>query len=183
MGLSVNAVGKVYESPLHICAVSGSRRMASLLLQHGADALSMDGEGWCPIHYAARFGDRAVLDTLIQARPAGSPSSHPSRASAASTDKEDPAQSPSSSGSDPTEDDAPLEAASATVATKEEGWTALHIATLFEQVPPRRRGPVLWPGPPCAVGPRAPPQDASRSVPPADQSAAREPPRIAGEAG
>ncbi len=36
-GISVNASGLVGESPLHVCAMFGSRRMAELLLSCDAD--------------------------------------------------------------------------------------------------------------------------------------------------
>ena len=36
-GMSVNASGMVGESPLHVCAMFGSKRMAELLLNYNAD--------------------------------------------------------------------------------------------------------------------------------------------------
>ncbi len=133
-GLNVNAVGKVNETPLHICAVSGSKRMTSLLLKNGADPLLADGEGWCPIHYAARFGDRDVLEALINAQTGSSTGSGSSPNSKASTVKEDCTSSVNSSDSDASDGCEAHSLDSASIATKEEGWTAVHIATHFEQV-------------------------------------------------
>jgi hypothetical protein len=128
-GLSVNATGKVRETPLHICAVSGSKHMVCQLLRHGADAYFKDGEGWCPIHYAARFGDRCVLDNLIKADSLGPLSTSVDPGKEEQSTKLTP---PDPAGIIAAGKEA-LSHTAATTTTTDEGWSALHIAVRFEQ--------------------------------------------------
>lgn len=64
MGMAINSVGVMGDSPLHVCAIFGSKRMTDLLLFHKASPIQEDSEGWSPLHFAARFGNLKVLEAL-----------------------------------------------------------------------------------------------------------------------
>jgi ankyrin repeat protein len=54
-------------SPLHEAARSGSAEVVSLLLEHGADASRVDGEGKTPLEIASERGDEEAVELLRQA--------------------------------------------------------------------------------------------------------------------
>ena len=112
--------------------------MILMLLKHGADPLRADGEGWCPIHYAARFGDCDIIESLINAQKVAAPGSECWPTSDASTKTEGGALSSEySSASDGDDESEICTRCPATIPTREERWTPLHIATRFEQAGPR----------------------------------------------
>ena len=51
-------------SPLHLAAQGGHFEVMALLLQHGADVNARDAHGGRPLHFAIRFGPKALLDPL-----------------------------------------------------------------------------------------------------------------------
>lgn len=64
MGMSINGVGIMGDTPLHVCAIHDSKRMTDLLLSFKASPSQEDNEGWSPLHFAARFGNLKVLEAL-----------------------------------------------------------------------------------------------------------------------
>jgi ankyrin repeat protein len=53
-------------TPLHICAETGNRRIAKLLLAHGAKTKSWDKEGNSPLHLAVKYGKRGMVKVLVK---------------------------------------------------------------------------------------------------------------------
>ncbi|KAF5624632.1 nb-arc and ankyrin domain protein [Fusarium tjaetaba] len=57
------------QSALFRAASLGRTSMINLLISHGADALTADGSGWTPLHYAIAAGKRATLAQLLSTIP------------------------------------------------------------------------------------------------------------------
>ncbi|KAF5586088.1 nb-arc ankyrin domain-containing protein [Fusarium pseudoanthophilum] len=57
------------QSALFRAASLGRTSMINLLISHGADALTADGSGWTPLHYAIAAGKRATLAKLLSTIP------------------------------------------------------------------------------------------------------------------
>ncbi|EWG51636.1 hypothetical protein FVEG_16826 [Fusarium verticillioides 7600] len=59
----------ITQSALSRAASLGRTSMINLLISHGADALTADGSGWNPLHYAIAAGKRATLAQLLSTIP------------------------------------------------------------------------------------------------------------------
>ncbi|MEQ8965241.1 MAG: ankyrin repeat domain-containing protein [Azospirillaceae bacterium] len=67
-GSPVDGDDFVLGTPLHLAVARGDRRMASILLRHGADAdRPSHRQGATALHLAAEFGDTAMVDLLLEA--------------------------------------------------------------------------------------------------------------------
>jgi hypothetical protein len=62
-----DTVGTRGNTPLHHAAFHGHALVAELLLRHGADAGSADGNGNTPLHHAARQGHVTLVAMLLDA--------------------------------------------------------------------------------------------------------------------
>lgn len=58
----VNALNQKGESPLMLAALKGHRDIAAQLIKKGAD---INKTGWTPLHYAASYGDLALISLLL----------------------------------------------------------------------------------------------------------------------
>jgi len=62
----INAADEVGMTPLHRAVLSGSTERCAELLHQGADPQLRDLDFFCPLHYAARFGNVDMIDALMQ---------------------------------------------------------------------------------------------------------------------
>ena len=53
--------------PLTVAAESGNREGLERLLEQGMDPDATDGQGWGPLHWAARHGRSEIIDALVDA--------------------------------------------------------------------------------------------------------------------
>eukprot|EP00957_Ditylum_brightwellii_P060097 4563924-Ditylum_brightwellii.AAC.1 len=53
------------DTPLHIAAREGHKKVVEVLLSHGADVNNATNSGWKPIHFAAREGHKEVVKVLL----------------------------------------------------------------------------------------------------------------------
>ncbi|KAK2763320.1 phosphate system positive regulatory protein pho81 [Arachnomyces sp. PD_36] len=65
-GASANEFMPGDVSALDYAASEGNIEAVRLLLKHGAQAIDMDALGFCPIHYAVRGGNPAIVQLLIE---------------------------------------------------------------------------------------------------------------------
>ena len=64
-GAHVNAKDKHGETPLHVAAVRGYQKIASMLIIESADVNAIDGRGLTPLHAAALNGQKEAVELLI----------------------------------------------------------------------------------------------------------------------
>lgn len=64
---AVNARDKEGRTPLHLAAAGGNAKVATVLLEKGADVNSRAPDDFTPLHYAAAGGHVAVAELLLAA--------------------------------------------------------------------------------------------------------------------
>ena len=129
--LDPNAPALMHETPLHVCAIYGSPKVAAWLLSIGANPDDKDDNEWTPIHYAARFGHQEVLEMLRR--------EHRRRCELEDVERnvrrEDERKRLSTGrGGGPGHDDAAATIFRYKDPVTKDGWTPLHVAARFEQV-------------------------------------------------
>jgi ankyrin repeat protein len=65
-GLNVNPLNSERESPVYLCALTGNRAAAEMLLEHGADPLLEDDTGDNALIVACRHGHTGVVRVLLR---------------------------------------------------------------------------------------------------------------------
>jgi ankyrin repeat protein len=64
-GVSVNAPGEMWLTPLHLAARHGHTEVVELLIATGADLEATDKTGMTALHWAATYGSLHVVKTLV----------------------------------------------------------------------------------------------------------------------